>query len=75
MKKPYYLLPLAALAAMTAMAKTEWKPIFNGKTFEPEWYIAGDKTYWKIDPVDSAIVGASNSNSPSTASSSACSHS
>ena len=63
MRKLYFI-PLAAAAIV--FAKTEWKPLFNGKTFEPEWYIAGDKTYWKIDPVDSAIVGASTTNTPYT---------
>jgi arginine utilization protein RocB len=60
--KKIYLVPFA-IAAL-ALAKTEWKPLFNGKTFEPEWYIAGDKSYWKIE--DSAIVGKSTNNTPYT---------
>jgi hypothetical protein len=59
-----YVIPL--LAALVAVAKTNWKPLFNGKTFEPEWYIAGDKSYWKIDAADSAIVGQSTTNTPYT---------
>jgi hypothetical protein len=60
--KKLYLIPLAVTAI--ALAKTNWKPLFNGKTFEPEWYIAGEKSYWKIE--DSAIVGKSTSNTPYT---------
>ncbi len=63
MRKLYFI-PL--LAAAFVMAKTNWKPLFNGKTFEPEWYIAGDKSYWKVDPVDSAIVGTSTNVTPYT---------
>lgn len=61
MKKIYFV-PLAIAAI--AWTKSEWKPLFNGKTFEPEWYIAGDKSYWKIE--DSAIVGKSTNNTPYT---------
>src|SRR4051812_39717341 len=59
-----YIIPL--IAAVALVAKTNWKPLFNGKTFEPEWYIAGDKSYWKIDAADSAIVGQSTTNTPYT---------
>jgi hypothetical protein len=60
MNKIYFLPLLAGIA----FGKLNWKPLFNGKTFEPEWYIAGDKNYWKIQ--DSAIVGFSTSGTPYT---------
>jgi hypothetical protein len=59
-----YIAPLIAVALVSS--KTGWKPLFNGKTLEPDWYIAGDKSYWKVDPIDSAIVGASTNNTPYT---------
>jgi hypothetical protein len=54
------------LAAIAAFAKPNWKPLFNGTAFGTDWYIAGDKNFWKIDPADSSIVGFSNSGTPYT---------
>jgi hypothetical protein len=62
MRKLLYIIPLAIVGL--ALAKVKWVPLFNGKTFEPEWYIAGDKSYWQIQ--DSAIVGKSTTNTPYT---------
>lgn len=55
-----HLFAIGAAAIGLAMAKPAWKPLFNGKTFGPEWYIAGDTTYWSIDPAEGAIVGESS---------------
>jgi hypothetical protein len=51
--------------AALAMAKANWKPMFNGKTFRPEWRFYGDSTFWTIDPKDTSIIGLSpNANTP-----------
>ncbi len=49
-------LPLLGALSVLSLATTNWRPLFNGATFT-NWHIAGDMTYWTIDPVDSAIVG------------------
>lgn len=57
----FYL--LIVLAAGFVLAKSNWKPLFNGTTFDG-WYIAGNSSYWKIQ--DSAIVGSSTELTPYT---------
>ena len=49
---------LLGLSVALVLATTNWKPLFNGTTFAG-WHVAGASTYWTIDQVDSAIVGAS----------------
>jgi hypothetical protein len=53
------LIAAAALlgAAAPLFAKAAWKPLFNGKSFRPDWRYVGDSTFWTIDPVDTSIVG------------------
>ena len=51
------LLALIPLCAVLASAKPVWKPLFNGKTFKPEWRFVGDSSFWTIDPKDTSIVG------------------
>lgn len=62
----FKILGLLALTGITVSAKTNWKPLFNGTSLTPDWYIAGDKNFWKVDPTDSTIVGFSNSGTPYT---------
>lgn len=58
-------IPFFLFGAAIVLAKPSWKPLFNGKSFKPEWRFVGDSTFWTIDPKDSAIVGVSNtSNTP-----------
>lgn len=69
MRFPSFLLLGSAAALALAVlgpvrkadAKPAWKPLFNGKSFKPEWRFVGDSTFWTIDPRDSSIVGFSNS--------------
>jgi hypothetical protein len=53
------LLAFIPFCAAIALAKSNWKPLFNGKTFKPEWRFVGDSTFWTVDPKDSSIVGVS----------------
>jgi hypothetical protein len=48
---------LIPVCAAMVLAKPSWKPMFNGKSFKPEWRFVGDSTFWTIDPKDSSIVG------------------
>jgi hypothetical protein len=48
------------MASSMAMAKVNWRPLFNGKSFHPEWKFIGDSTFWTIDAKDSSIVGFSS---------------
>ncbi|MDB5105413.1 MAG: hypothetical protein JWP91_3102 [Fibrobacteres bacterium] len=48
---------LIPVCASVILAKPVWKPLFNGKSFGPEWRFVGDSAFWTIDPKDSAIVG------------------
>jgi hypothetical protein len=57
-------LSILSLATAVAFAVPAWKPLFNGKTFEPEWKIVGDKKYWSIDPLDSSIAGYAETRNP-----------
>jgi hypothetical protein len=54
------LLAFIPFCAALALAKPAWKPMFNGKSFKPEWRFVGDSTFWTIDSKDSSIVGFSN---------------
>ncbi|MDB5051022.1 MAG: hypothetical protein JWO30_4093 [Fibrobacteres bacterium] len=55
---------LIPFATMIAYGVPTWKPLFNGKAFDPEWKIVGDKKYWSIDPTDSSIAGYSDTKNP-----------
>lgn len=55
-----FLLRFAALSLLLlppAFSKPAWKPLFNGKSFRPEWTFVGDSSFWSIDPKDTSIVG------------------
>ncbi|MDB5051218.1 MAG: hypothetical protein JWO30_4289 [Fibrobacteres bacterium] len=53
------ILLLSLATAGLAPAKTGWKPLFNGKSFKPDWRFVGDSTFWTIDSKDSSIGGLS----------------
>jgi hypothetical protein len=57
-------LSLVPLAVVVAFGTPVWKPIFNGKSFDPEWKIVGDKKYWSIDPTDSSVAGYADTKNP-----------
>lgn len=63
-----HILPLAVFAGVNIVfAKASWKLLFNSNTIAGSgWHIAGDQSFWTVNPSDKSIVGTSTRPTPYT---------